>query len=80
MEPAIFDVIKEEILAQAKAGVQEASLRCQEATEHLEDGAYLGAIGALAGLEERVGYLITLLKLLRNWEEAQQQRHMNFPK
>ena len=79
MEPAIFELIKQEILAQAKAEIREVSVRCQQAAEHLDDGGYLGAIGTLAGLDECIESLQTLLMLLRRWEEAQRQRSMNFP-
>lgn len=79
MEPAIYDLIKQEILKQAKADVLEASLRCQQAIEHLESGTYYGAIGALAGLAERVRYVETILSLLRGWGEAQRQRSLNYP-
>lgn len=78
MEPATFDLIKQEILAKARAGVDQASLRCQQASEHLETGEYLGTIGALEGLEERVSYVRTILGVLRSWEEAQRQQPMNF--
>ncbi len=79
MEPATFDLIKTEILTKAQAGVEEASRRCNEADGHLASGEYLGALGALEGLEERVRYIRTILLVLRGWDAAQNQRPIEFP-
>ncbi len=78
MEPATLNLIKAEILSKANEGIQKACLRCQQATEHLQAGEYLGAMGALDGLDERLGYVRTILGLLRSWEEAQRQRPIEF--
>ena len=59
------------ILSNARTGIQEARLRCEEALDHLSRRESLAAIGALAGLEERVRYVITILQVLRQWQAAQ---------
>ena len=65
-------------MEKASAGLQEAQQRCNDAAEHLASGSYLGAIGALAGLEERVRYVITILTVLRDSEAARNQQPLKF--
>ena len=59
------------ILSNASAGIQEVRLRCEEALDHLSRTESLAAIGALAGLEEQVRYVITILQVLRQWRDSQ---------
>ena len=65
------DPVAQTILSNASAGIQEVRLRCEEALDHLSRRDSLAAIGALAGLEERVRYAITILQVLRQWQVAQ---------
>lgn len=41
-------------------------LRCQEASQHLRNADETGAIGALAGVEDKVRYVTTVLAALRD--------------
>ena len=66
------DPVVETILSNAREGIQEARLRCEEALDHLRHGNSLGAIGALAGLEERARYAINILQVLVQWRASQQ--------
>ena len=68
MEQTEPDPIKQSVLSRANEGVNEAKQRCEDASEHLLHGDYLAAIGALAGLEERVRYVTIILTALREWE------------
>ena len=65
------DPVTQTILSNARTGIQEARLRCEEALDHLSRRESLAAIGALAGLEERVRYVITILQVLRQWQATQ---------
>lgn len=78
MSQETLALIKGAVLTKALAGVEEAQQRCQEAAEHLHAGQYLGAIGALAGLEERVRYVSTILSVLRDIEPALNQPSIPF--
>ena len=59
------------ILSNASAGIQEVRVRCKEALDHLSCTESLAAIGALAGVEVRVRYAITILQVLQQWRTAQ---------
>ena len=59
------------ILSNASAGIQEVRVRCKEALDRLSRTESLAAIGALAGVEERVRYAITILQVLQQWQTAQ---------
>ena len=59
------------ILSNASAGIQEVRVRCKEALDHLSSTELLAAIGALAGVEVRVRYAITILQVLQQWRTAQ---------
>ena len=63
--------VTQTILSNASAGIQEVRLRCEEALDHLSRTESLAAIGALAGLEEQVRYVITILLVLRQWRDSQ---------
>jgi hypothetical protein len=63
--------VAQTILSNASAGIQDVRVRCEEALDHLSRKDSLAAIGALAGLEERVRYAITILQVLRQWQAAQ---------
>jgi hypothetical protein len=65
------DPVTQTILSNAGEGIQEARLRCEEALDYLSRRDSLAAIGALAGLEERVRYVITILQVLRQWRDSQ---------
>ena len=65
--------VTQTILSNARTGIQEAQLRCEEALDHLSRKDSLAAIGALAGLEERVRYAITILQVLRQWQDSQKK-------
>ena len=65
------ELIVEAILGRAQEGIDEASRRCTEAAAHLESGSYQGALGALAGLEERVHYVTTILCIAQDLEQAE---------
>ena len=65
-------------MERATAGLQEAQQRCNEAAEHVASGSYLGAIGALVNLEERVRYVATILTVLRDLEAARNQAPLKF--
>jgi len=62
--------VTQTILSNARDGIQEARTRCEEAIDHLSRNEPVGAIGALAGLEERVRYVITILQVLRQWQDS----------
>ena len=68
-----LDPVAQTILSNATEGIQEARIRCEEAIDHLNRNEPLGAIGALAGLEERVRYVITILQVLRQWQDSQKK-------
>lgn len=72
------DPTAEAILSRAEAGLAEAKQRCEEANEHLRSREYVAAIGALAGLDERVRYVSTILMLLRDVQAALDQARMEF--
>ena len=78
MEQQSQDPVAQEILSRAQEGVSEAKLRRQEASEHLQSGDYLAAVGALAGLDDRVRYVTTILTVLREWQSARNQSVMPF--
>jgi hypothetical protein len=63
--------VAQTILSNASAGIQEVRVRCEEALDHLSRTESLAAIGALAGVEERVRYAITILQVLQQWQTAQ---------
>ena len=65
------DPVTQTILSNVTKGVREGRLRCKESIDHLNRNEPLGAIGALAGLEERVRYAITILQVLRQWQDSQ---------
>jgi hypothetical protein len=78
MESPQSDPIREAILARARAGLTEASERCAEALQHLHNRDHVAALGALAGLDERVRYVSTILSVLRDLEAAQRQPSIEF--
>lgn len=61
------------ILANARDGIQEARLRCEEAMEHLGRNQTLAAIGALTGAKERTRYTINILQVLVQWQASQNE-------
>jgi hypothetical protein len=63
--------VAQTILSNASAGIQEVRVRCEEALDHLSRTESLAAIGALAGVEVRVRYAITILQVLQQWQTAQ---------
>jgi hypothetical protein len=65
------DPVAQTILSNASAGIQEVRVRCKEALDHLSCTESLAAIGALAGVEVRVRYAITILQVLQQWRTAQ---------
>ena len=65
------DPVAQTILSNASAGIQKVRVRCKEALDHLSRTESLAAIGALAGVEERVRYAITILQVLQQWQTAQ---------
>ncbi len=78
MEKPRPDPITEAILSRAEAGVNEAKQRCEEASEHLRTREYVAAIGALAGLDERVRYVSTILTVLRDIQPALDRSSIEF--
>ena len=65
------DPVTQTILSNAGEAIQEVRLRCEEALDHLGRAESLGAIGALAGVDERVRYVITILQVLQKWQASQ---------
>ena len=72
------DPTAEAILDRALAGVEEAKQRCEEAAEHLRNREHLAAIGALAGLDERVRYVSIILTLLHDIQPTLIQSQIDF--
>ena len=62
------------ILTNAREGIQEARLRCEEAIDHLGRNEALAAIGMLTGVKERARYAINILQVLFQWQASQQQK------
>jgi hypothetical protein len=56
---------REQILSRARKLNSQIQLRVTNATEHLEKGEGLGAIGSYVGVEDEIRTLTTLLSLLR---------------
>jgi hypothetical protein len=77
MPPASSDPTSLAILAKARQEINEVMLRCHEATSYLSSGEYLPAIGALAGMEDLVRSVSTLLIVLRDTEEARTRTRPN---
>jgi hypothetical protein len=70
MQPASSDPTSLAILAKAQQGINEVMVRCHEATSYLSNREFLPAIGALAGMEDLVRSVSTLLIVLRDTEDA----------
>lgn len=72
------DPTAEAILRKAEAELNEAKQRCQEATGHLRNREHVAAIGALAGLDDRVRNVSTMLTVLRDAQAAVDQPSIDF--
>ena len=61
------DPVKEAVLTKATSAVEEVQSRLKEVHQHLQSGEDLAALGAVAGVSERVRYVETLLTVLRDF-------------
>jgi hypothetical protein len=61
-----MDPIKEAVLARATTTVNETVATLAEVQQYLAAGEELAALGALAGIGERLQYVETLLTVLRD--------------
>ena len=49
--------------------MDELALQCSDASEHLENGQMLAALGALSGGEDRMRHLIVVIQAALAWHE-----------
>ena len=75
MTEPLPDPVAQRILANARDGIQEARLRCEEALDHPSRKQALAAIGALTGAKERARYAITILQVLVQWQASQHETY-----
>jgi hypothetical protein len=54
MEPTNLHPVIAELITKTISDMEDTALQCSDASEHLEDGELLGALGALAGCEQRI--------------------------
>lgn len=78
MQKRETDPTSEAIRARAAEGLNEAKQRLDEALQHLQRRDLDAAIGALSGLDERIGYVLLVIAVLRDAEATQWQPSIEF--
>ena len=66
------------VMAKASKTVEESLARLLDVQQHLQSGDELAALGAVAGLSERVQYVETLLTVLRDVQTLLNQSSIQF--
>ena len=69
---------KAAVMTKASKAVEESLARLRDVQQHLQSGDELAALGAVAGLSERVQYVETLLTVLRDIEAVLDQHSIEF--
>jgi len=49
--------------------MDDLALQCSDASEHLENGQMLAALGALSGWEERMRHVTVVIQAAQAWRE-----------
>ena len=64
--PLIDDRLRKVILQRAKSVLGDVYTQLDDCGVHLEAESHIGALGALAGVSQRVAYVESLLQLVRD--------------
>jgi hypothetical protein len=60
------------LLKTAASEMDDLALECSEASEHLENGQMLAALGTLSGWEDRMHHLTVVIRAVQVWHEKLQ--------
>jgi hypothetical protein len=61
-----------DLLKTAASEMDDLALQCSDASEHLENGQMLAALGALSGWEDRMHHVTVVIQAAQVWHEKLQ--------
>jgi hypothetical protein len=70
--------LKAAAMTKASKTIEESLARLRDVQQHLQSGDELAALGAVAGVAERVQYVETLLMVLRDVQALANQSSIEF--